>query len=189
MYKRDRYINFTINNSTGFSFNKDIASPCHAHTSSRDNNESVMKKTVNSLRKNVLSIEDSVVKENYTLHVKKNTMINNTTNSTDVAFPMLTPTKKPQKIIQYKLKGYSVTNENSKQPMSNNKLINLKKFLLEGGKMQKQKIFLSLNGRANYPGYSNNGISSSIVNTEPTNRCRKDGNSILNNLPKLKLKY
>ena len=55
--------------------------------------------------------------------------------------------------------------------------------------MQKQKIFLSLNGRANYPGYSNNGISSSIVNTEPTNRCRKDGNSILNNLPKLKLKY
>ena len=53
--------NFIINNSTGFSFNKDIASPCHAHTSSRDNNESIMKKTVNSLRKKVLSIEDSVV--------------------------------------------------------------------------------------------------------------------------------
>ena len=93
MYKRDRYINFTINNSTGFSFNKDIASPCHAHTSSRDNNESVMTKTVNSLRKKVLSIEDSVVKENYTLHVKKNTMINNTTNSTDVAFSNVDPNK------------------------------------------------------------------------------------------------
>ena len=85
--------NFTINNSTGFSFNKYIASPCHAHTSSRDNNESVMKKTVNSLRKKVLSIEDSVVKENYTLHVKKNTMINNTTNSTDVAFSNVDPNK------------------------------------------------------------------------------------------------
>ena len=33
------------------------------NTSSRDNNESVMKKTVNSLRKKVLSIEDSVVHE------------------------------------------------------------------------------------------------------------------------------
>ena len=72
--------------------------------------------------------------------------------------------------------------------MSNNKIINLKKFLLDGGKMQKQKIlFVSLNGRANYPGYSNNGIS--IVNTEPGNHYRKDTNSIMNNLPKLKLKY